>query len=485
MGISNYPHGINDFILRGVPILQTHPGEVFWVSNADVLLNKNNSVAGVDQAGGGTFQRPFRTIDYAVGQCTASRGDIIMVLPGHVESVIAAGGLNLDVAGIAIVFLGSGSDKASVDFGTAVSADMDVGAANITLVNPLFTASIDALTGPIDINAADFTLVNGEYRDGTSIDTTDCIVADANADRLIIDGWRYIEGDAGGTQKQSNIQIADATAVILNNINVVGDFATGNVENGTAWIDILIECAHLNNKNSSPTVAILLQAASTGSLVDTKLRIASGTGYLTAASNMQFYNAMGVGTDEGAGALLGETENTGQNFIGVNTSNNAAGSSNVVANRDGSVLERLEDIIDIAERTAMKSAAVMVDNDDIFTVAGGPIEILALVSGCSTGNNATASTLQYEADPTNGAAVTISGASASLANAVAGATVTLQGTTLATAALLNASGSNVGQSAGIIVSPGVISLRIGVGSTTGTWTHFLRYRPLDAGVTVT
>jgi hypothetical protein len=63
--------------------------------------------------------------------------------------------------------------------------------------------------------------------------------------------------------------------------------------------------------------------------------------------------------------------------------------------------------------------------------------------------------------------------------------VTLAGTALATAALLNANGPNLIANPGTIMVPaGAITAVIGVGSTTGTWRHYIRYKPLAAGVTV-
>jgi len=141
----------------------------------------------------------------------------------------------------------------------------------------------------------------------------------------------------------------------------------------------------------------------------------------------------------------------------------------------------------LAENVATGSTAVMVNGNTLFTVAGGAIKIESLYSICISGNNGTASTLQYSITPTIGAgAQTISGASASLANATAGATVTLAGTALATAALYNANGPNLIANPGTILCPaGTITAVIGTGSTTGTWKHFIRYKPLAAGVTVT
>ena len=134
---------------------------------------------------------------------------------------------------------------------------------------------------------------------------------------------------------------------------------------------------------------------------------------------------------------------------------------------------------DVAEKCVISAAAaVMVNGDDIFTITGGPIQIVSLASVCVTANNGTASTLQYRADGTDGAATTISGASASLASVAAGTIVAAVPGTLATAPVVYANGVGIAGTVGIIVPAGIIELVIGVGSTTGTWMQFLRYIPL-------
>jgi hypothetical protein len=134
---------------------------------------------------------------------------------------------------------------------------------------------------------------------------------------------------------------------------------------------------------------------------------------------------------------------------------------------------------------AVKAAATMVNGQTIFTVTGAPILVLGLVSLCITANGATASTLQYSVTPTTGAgAQTISAASGSLANAAAGASVSLLGTALTTAANLNANGPNLSMTAPIFVPIGAITIVVGVGSTTGTWAHYLYYVPIGPGANV-
>src|SRR4051812_38908241 len=103
---SNYPAGFaNGVTVRGVPLVQTHPGKAFWVSN-----NTTGLLAG--QRGGsdqnrGTFDSPFLTIGGALAQCVANRGDIIFIKPGHAETIANATAASTlwNVAGVAIVGL--------------------------------------------------------------------------------------------------------------------------------------------------------------------------------------------------------------------------------------------------------------------------------------------------------------------------------------------------------------------------------------------
>ena len=134
--------------------------------------------------------------------------------------------------------------------------------------------------------------------------------------------------------------------------------------------------------------------------------------------------------------------------------------------------------------SVVTATKVMVNNDIVFT-AVGDVQIVDLVSECVTANNATASTIQYSITPTIGTATTISGASATLASAAAGATVSLVGDALATAPVVASTGVGLSQtSRGIWFPTGTLKLVIGVGSTTGTWKHYLRYIAREDGAYV-
>jgi len=130
-----------------------------------------------------------------------------------------------------------------------------------------------------------------------------------------------------------------------------------------------------------------------------------------------------------------------------------------------------------------KSAtAVLTNGTTIFTITGGPIEIVELASVCVTANGASATTLQYSSTPTVGSATTISGACATLANATAGTVVYLTPATLATVpTIVTAAGGGLllsVQTNKIIVKEGTITMVVGTGPTTGTWYHVIRYSPM-------
>ena len=129
------------------------------------------------------------------------------------------------------------------------------------------------------------------------------------------------------------------------------------------------------------------------------------------------------------------------------------------------------------------ATAVMSNGQIVFTVSGGPIQILELLTTCVTANDATASTMQWQSVPTVGTATTFSGATASLANLTAGSNILLNTTGLATApTIITAAngGVQLGVNFGnrIIVKEGTIKFVIGVGSTTGTFYHSIIYRPV-------
>lgn len=150
-----------------------------------------------------------------------------------------------------------------------------------------------------------------------------------------------------------------------------------------------------------------------------------------------------------------------------------------------SLAEVLREMYNQMDKSIKTGTAVIANGTQtIFTVAGGPILILNLGAICVTDNDTTATLLKYTCDPTDGAATDISAASASLASKVAGCGLNITGT-VANATVITAAGTAIDQLGKIICPAGVIQQISTTGPTSGTWFHYLRYRPLCQGVTVT
>ena len=130
------------------------------------------------------------------------------------------------------------------------------------------------------------------------------------------------------------------------------------------------------------------------------------------------------------------------------------------------------------------TAAVLVNGTTVFTVRGGPVQIVSIGAVCVTANNATASTLQFSADGTNGSAATISGASVDLGGRRIIKKILAVPGTLATAPAVYANGVGIAGTVNIVVPAGIITNVVGTGSTTGTWRQFIRYIPLTPDSTV-
>lgn len=261
MPMSHYPNGFKDGIsIRGVPLAVTHPGEVFWVNSTAVL--PEGGVAGADSPASGTYQRPFATIDYAVGRCTANRGDVIMVMPGHSEDIDAASALDMDVAGVAVIGLGSGSDRPDLNF-SDTAGTVDMAAVNTSLVNVTLTADVSAVVVGVNIDASYVTLENVEFNyNATGDDFITMIDADTVTGFSLLNS-RLIAEDTAGCAEAVRLDTAHETTMIGNYI--YGDFTDGAIiGEGAASTNVLIKDNVVYNSDTTAGFLVDLNVACTG-----------------------------------------------------------------------------------------------------------------------------------------------------------------------------------------------------------------------------
>jgi hypothetical protein len=221
------PGGVHAYVNEAI-----FPGAVFFVDSTHAA--KSDS-----EGAGFSPDAPFATLDYAIGQCTASKGDVIFVMPGHAENVTAASGITLDVAGIKVIGIGHGALRPTFTFTTATTATIVISAASVYLENLIFKNGIDALEKMLSITGADCTLQGCEVRDNNaSFQVTDAIVTTAAADRLrILDHVHRANG--GKTGAATHIKIVGGNDHIIIPRWMDGDVSTAIIQNVTTACDNL------------------------------------------------------------------------------------------------------------------------------------------------------------------------------------------------------------------------------------------------------
>lgn len=191
MGLTNFPNGVTSF---GAPVLSSGPdippvyGSVFWVDSNATNASDGNT---------GTKEKPLATLDAAVGKCTANKGDVILLAPGHTETLSAADDVDLDVAGVTVVGVGTGG--LIPKFTITATVAFVVGADDVTVRNIWVEAGAADVAIGIDVNADDFWMDRWLItNDGTSnfVDTIH-VGADNVADGLKITNCQCISEDTG------------------------------------------------------------------------------------------------------------------------------------------------------------------------------------------------------------------------------------------------------------------------------------------------
>lgn len=292
MPLTHFPHGISSF---GVPVIgagQQIPcttGNYFWVSSGTGIAGNS----GKDQT------KPLATIAQALLKCTASKADVIICMPGHAETITAAGGININVAGVQVVGLGHGSLSATITYTTADTGTLLMTAANCVLKNFRFTANYADVAAAIVVSAADCTIESCLFNEyATDMNFLTCIKTGA------------VANGADGLTVTNNSRISiDAAALAF--ISVLANTArlvvAGNFDNQSSAADvghfiimgtfvclgarIIGNTLNLNGDNNAQTVGVFMtgsSSTSTGSVAHNLVNSLDATTELFDTATLDF-----------------------------------------------------------------------------------------------------------------------------------------------------------------------------------------------------
>lgn len=301
-----YPLSTYDSQVRVGPGYAT--GNVWFVSSTN---------ANAKDSGGYGYspEAPFKTIAYAVGTAAqADNDDLVLVLPGHVETITAAAGVAMSIAGVTVRGVGTGRQRPLVNYTTAAAASFDVTAARCSIENLTFTGmGFAAITAMINVKAADFTMRGCEVEHGNATNQAILgILTTSAANRMTIGGMRPEDGnffhgstDAGTT---AVISLVGGNEITIANNRIYGSYAqTGGAIAGatTDSLNLTIAYNYVINRTAGSTKAVVLTASTTGCIADNVFGILAGTAPVTAAGiDLVGANYYKAATGVAAGTLL-------------------------------------------------------------------------------------------------------------------------------------------------------------------------------------
>lgn len=256
----------------GYADIMRHSGDIFFV--------QSTSANATDDSGHGRNpEEPFATLNYAISQCTGNAGDVIYLMPGHVELVAAAAGLDLDIAGVKIRGCGNGTIQPIIRF-TAAAADCDIDAADITVENVNWQAGFADVVAAIDVNAANFTVRKCRFTEQTAALNALIWIQmpnDGSASGLTVEDCYVYAPDAANTHF---INFTDTGVLHKVQRNVLhGDWGTMAIGGAGVILGCNISDNWIYNFANTANGCINLAAAATGIIMNNR------AGNSAAASN--------------------------------------------------------------------------------------------------------------------------------------------------------------------------------------------------------
>lgn len=264
-------------------------GTIFWVSSTSANAKD-------DPAHGRSPDQPFATVAYGAGRTTANKGDMVMVMPGHTETLISAGQINLSTAGVSVIGMGVGFTRPTFNH-TIAAGSVTVTASNTRWSNMVHVAGVASVTNGVlvkggithveidnlqfDISATGFEFVAMiKLGAGAADNVTDITIHDCTFKAENIDGCA------------SALLMDDCNEIkIVNNI-FMGDFNSVMIDgaaSSSACKDYVIAGNYGYNLDNGGNAAVDLDDAATGLVANN-----SWAGNAAGSLNVDFGNCFSV-----------------------------------------------------------------------------------------------------------------------------------------------------------------------------------------------
>lgn len=255
-------------------VLSLHRGRTWYVDS-----NVPGGVAGSGDSWGSAVLTLAAAITLAVAD------DLILIAPGHTESIVAAAGAAISKA-LTIIGLGRGRKRPVFTFATLTTATITIAGSNVWIENCVFVNAIDAQVTMFAVTGDDVTFAGCEFDIGNATTQVLLGITITGADRFrFYNNHVHGTADAGATNfvqivgsagKQKDFEFIGNT--------IIGAFTTslGCINNITvAMVNLIVRNNVLVNITASATKLVVCLTASTGAITENRGGIGSGTAPFT------------------------------------------------------------------------------------------------------------------------------------------------------------------------------------------------------------
>lgn len=252
------PRGIDPKVLKGA--FANIPGQKVRYVQSTHLRASNLKNQGLNQS------YPLATLVKALALSSAY--DTIIMMPGHVETVSAANGLDINKVGVSIYGMGGESTRPQIKVGTLTTASIRISAADVVMDNFEIITDIDSLAVALSITAAGAKLSNFRCEDSASKQALVHLDLAVGANYTRINGMRIDDETAGSV---SAIKISGACAAVeITDCILGGDFSAAPIDVTAAALRLEIGGNVLRQVNASNIIIQCGAVASTGVIHDNR-----------------------------------------------------------------------------------------------------------------------------------------------------------------------------------------------------------------------
>jgi hypothetical protein len=225
---TNFPYGINTPIIGGGGALAYRGGKNYFVGG---------TASGQAGNHGRDPDHAVATIVQGTALATANNGDVVHVLPGHTLAGAGAGDIAFGTAGVTYIGYGVGTTKPTITLGTDAGADIDIDAANVTLVNFRIVSNIDSLAVMLDVNAGNFRCYNCDFVTSSAKECINFVNIATTFDDFHFAGCTFVQPtDPDGTDDAADtgcFYFVDSENILIEACHFYGNFESNIFHNKT------------------------------------------------------------------------------------------------------------------------------------------------------------------------------------------------------------------------------------------------------------